>query len=199
MARLVLTVDVAPKCSVRLCRSEVNRMTLPKKVESVGKVAAETWFKRFTYVFLFNALLAAVWTIPVLVPGLNISKTIAGGSAGTWGFVGYISFLVVGVGLMFVSGLAYYEISKVTGGRPNDKLAWAHLILLEAGTLVATALLAVSGYQGGTMLLAKKPIPEIHESIVVYVVPISITIGMALLGSLAGIVNMAMALRSGRK
>lgn len=167
------------------------------------------WFKIFTAVAIANGFIALLWTIPVLfageygLPDYRISRTIAGGSIGTWGFLGYIVFLVVGVGMMFLSAAAYYLIPKATNRKVfNSKLALAHLVLLEAGTLGASVLLAWTGYVGGQLLLDNGPsagtFTTIHQNIVGFVAPIMVFIFLGILGGFAGLVNFALTLRMGR-
>jgi hypothetical protein len=67
----------------------------------------------------------------------------------------------------------------------NSKVTWLGLILWEIGLLGSTLLLDWSGFIGGTGLLDKVPIPQIHESIVRYVYPIGINI----VGFLISIIN----------
>ncbi|MFQ5951570.1 MAG: NAD(+) synthase, partial [Candidatus Geothermarchaeales archaeon] len=57
----------------------------------------ELWAKRFGAVSLFNMLLAMAWVAIPLLVDTRISRTIAGGSVGTWGYVGFLGFAIVGV------------------------------------------------------------------------------------------------------
>jgi hypothetical protein len=68
------------------------------------------------------------------------------------------------------------------------------LILWEIGLLGSTWLLGWSGFIGGTGLLNGVPIPQIHESLVGYVYPIGILIGIAIIGFLISIINIYVAL-----
>lgn len=182
-----------------------QKPTVPSSSGLIGDSSGR-WFKRFTMLAIFNGFLALAWTTPVLfagefgLPDYRISRTIAGGSIGTWGFLGYIVFLVVGVGIIFLSGAAYYLIPKASNSTVyNSKLALAHLILLEVGTLGTSILLAWTGYVGGQILLDKGPsaatFTTIHENIVVYVGPIMAFVLIGILGGLAGLVNLALTFR----
>ena len=194
--------------------SEKKLQTKPKHegfygLEGLTGDSCNRWFKRFTLVALFNGFLALVWTVPVLfagefgLPDYRISKTIAGGSIGTWGFLGYVIFLVVGIGIVSLSAMAYYIIPRASNTTVyNNMLALAHLVLLEVGTLGASVLLAWTGYVGGQILLDNGPLPStfttIHENIVVYVGPIMVFVLIGILGGLVGLVNLAMTLRARR-
>ncbi|MGQ9718823.1 MAG: hypothetical protein ACUVWK_03115 [Nitrososphaerales archaeon] len=68
-------------------------------------------FMRFFYFASFNAVVATMWTALILVPDLNMSKIIFGGSAGTWLFVGYITFMVVGCAGILSCGTVHHIIS----------------------------------------------------------------------------------------
>ena len=67
-----------------------------KKVRNL----AETWAKRFVWVALIHALIAAILSVLFIFPpggeGKELSRMIAGGSAGTWVFVGYATYILVG-------------------------------------------------------------------------------------------------------
>lgn len=160
------------------------------------------WFRRFSYVALANAAIAVVWSIPILIPQFQISRQIAGGSAGTWGFVGYSLFLTIGFASMMAWGVLYFIIPNVLNKRIfSNKLAALHLILSEVGLIFATGLLSIAGYLGGTMLLAERSFPEIHEALIVYVEPIGYFTMVLMAGIILGIVNLGLSMSriGGRK
>ncbi len=165
--------------------------------------SSEIWAKRFGAVSLVNALIAIVWLLIPIVLDSRISRTIAGGSAGTWGFLGFLLFLIVGVLGFAVFTSLYYVIPKVTGGTVNSVLAWLHLVLLEAGTLVGTGLLGYAGYIGGITILDETSkgtvaaeIPAIVHSKIAFVVqPIGISALVASLGVLLGVVALFLSYR----
>jgi len=148
---------------------------------------------RFFYFASFNAIVSAIWTVLIIIPpevvNLRLPQIIAGGSAGTWFFVGYITFMTVGCVGMLGFGAVHYIISNIKNKTPNSKVTWLGLILWEIGLLGSTLLLGWSGFIGGTGLLDKVPIPQIHESMVGYVYPIGILIGITIVGFLISIIN----------
>lgn len=159
----------------------------------------ETWAKRFAAVSVFNMILGTIWVAVPLLVDQRISRTIAGGSVGTWGYVGFFGFAIVGV-LGFVAfATLYYMLPKLTGGTISSALAAGHLVLLEIGTVVATGMLSYAGYLGGITLLEGGTVQEVHEKIAWAVEPppgpIAIFIGIAGLGALFGIINLVMAFR----
>ena len=148
------------------------------------------WFIRFTYISLINAVIAIVWTSPVLMPNLNIARQVAGGSAGTWGYVGYSLFLTTGFAATFIFGAMYYLIPKVMEAELfSGKLAVLHLLLQEIGFLGSTGLLSWAGFIGGTMLLGKATQAEIHEALSPYIEPIGYFVAIAMAGVIIGVIN----------
>jgi len=144
---------------------------------------------RFFYFASFNAVTTAIWTALILIPDLRMSKIIAGGSAGTWFFVGYITFLVVGCAGIMGCGTVHHILSTIKNRIPNSKVTWLGLIIWEIGLVGATWLLGLSGYIGGSGLLDGVSIPEIHERIFIYALPIEIFVAIAILGFLISIIN----------
>jgi hypothetical protein len=159
-----------------------------------------TWAKRFGAVALVNALIAVLWLIVPLFVDSRISRTIAGGSVGTWGYLGFVLFVTIGFGGFAGFAFLYYIVQAV-GGRVLGVLAWLHLALMEVGTLGATALLGFAGYLGGITILeetakgtAANQIPGIvHQRILFVIEPVpSVAIFAALagLGALLGIITL---------
>ncbi|HEY4673844.1 MAG TPA: hypothetical protein VIH03_06730 [Nitrososphaerales archaeon] len=147
------------------------------------------WFMRFTYASLINAVIAIVWTSPVLISSLNIARQVAGGSAGTWGYVGYSLFLTTGFAATFIFGAMYYLIPKAMNVELfSSKLAALHLLLQEIGILGSTGLLSWAGFIGGNLLLGKKA-EEVHGAIAQYVEPIGYFVATAMVGVIFGLIN----------
>jgi len=163
--------------------------------------SSETWAKRFGAIALVNALISIVWAIFPLFYDQNISRYIAGGSVGTWGYLGFLALIVGGFAGMVSMAFLYYIIPKTTGDSVNNILAWLNLVLLEVGILGLSTLLGLAGYIGGKMLFEKQSFSEIHKAIVWtvdwYGLPtVGIFLGLAALGALLGIINLFMAYRS---
>lgn len=164
-----------------------------------GGHEGDVWTRRFSLTAAINALIAIGWIVPLFVDP-RISRTIAGGSVGTWGVLGFL--LWVAVGCLGVAGFAvmYHLTPRVTGRTLHDGLAWANLGLLEVGALVTTTLLGVAGYIGGTALLGGASPGEVHQRIAFVVEPVptvAIFAALAALGVLLGVVNHLMAYRGG--
>ncbi|MGA1975249.1 MAG: hypothetical protein ABSG92_06400, partial [Conexivisphaerales archaeon] len=160
--------------------------------ETVGK-----WTTRFMYAAIAQGLAAFVITALIVLPILKPSPTmlIAGGSAGTWLTVGYLSYLVVGVMGVAVTALFYHLIEdglhKAVTGISNG-LAWAHFVLMNVGVAAATWMLMYAGYIGGTGLLSTASggggltAGQVHPHIVGFVNPIGYAVSAVALGVLLG-------------
>ena len=118
------------------------------------------WAGRFIWTAVLQGLLALIATILIVEPlsyfGINWyyspSKVIAGGSAGTWLFTGYISYLVVGVIAAAVTAIFYFYIEGVMGkvySGLTNYLAWGHYVLMNVGVAGAMFLMMWGGYMGG--------------------------------------------------
>jgi heme/copper-type cytochrome/quinol oxidase subunit 1 len=123
-----------------------------------NSVKVSRWSNRFIWAAIIQGLIATLLTIPIVDPYLNppVSKVIAGGSAGTWFLVGYVMYIVVGVIAVGLTALFYHHF-EVSLGKPyrgiSNKLAWAHLVLMNVGAAVATYLLMYGGYFAGAGML----------------------------------------------
>lgn len=140
----------------------------------------------------------AVWSSLFLLDGigitLNLSRIISGGGVGTWLMMGYLLYLITGFVGMAVLGAIYYFIPKLSNKELfSDKLALAHLILMNIAVVGATWMLGMAGFQGGSLALAGR-MAEIHNTIVVYVEPIGYCILIGVISALLGIVNIVVTL-----
>src|SRR5580658_1745548 len=109
------------------------------------------WSNRFIWAAIIQGLAATLLTIPIVDPSVKpaVAQIIAGGSAGTWFFVGYIMYIVVGILAVGLTALFYYNF-EVSQGKPykgiSSRLAWVHLILMNTGAAAACFLLMYGGY-----------------------------------------------------
>lgn len=149
------------------------------------------WTRRFATIAGINALIAVGWLAPLFVDP-RISRTIAGGSVGTWGVLGFLLWIAVGVLGFAGFAVMHYITPEVTGETLSDNLAWANLALTEIGAVFATLLLGVAGYIGGTALLEGAGPGEVHERIAFVVEPVPLVAVFAIiagLGVIAGVTN----------
>lgn len=156
------------------------------------------WATSFIFASIVQGLLAVVWTaliaLPILTP--SPSRVIAGGGGGTWFFVGYSTYLIVGVLGVALTALFYFYIESVLR-KPyrgaNRILAALHLILMNVGVAGATFLMMIGGYQAGAAVLPEAAggkdwnAGQVHEFILGPLpTPISVFIYLAGLGALLG-------------
>lgn len=153
------------------------------------------WTRRFATIAGINALIAVGWLAPLFVDP-RISRTIAGGSVGTWGVLGFLLWIVVGVLGFAGFAVLHYITPEVTGETLSENLAWANLVLTELGTLLATLMLGVAGYVGGTALLDGATPAEVHERISFVVEPVPLVAVFAILAGLGVVLGVANHLRA---
>jgi hypothetical protein len=160
------------------------------------------WTKRFIAVAITQGAIIVGLTAFLVLGQISflkpeVSRVIASGGAGTWFTFGYIIYIVVGVIGVAVSALFYYYIENVLEKQYNvsrvaEVLAWGHVVLLNIGTTVACGMLMYAGYVSGAAML---PLSvggkgftqgQAHEILAPFVVPISVTILILILGALLG-------------
>ncbi len=172
----------------------------PQKIEKVYEESRlqSKWSNRFVWAAVIQGLAATLLTIPIVWPsglfGITISpavaQVIAGGSAGTWYTVGYLSYIMVGVIAVGLTALFYYNF-EVAQGKPYhgvaNYFAWIHLVLMNVGVAAATYMLMYGGYFGGAALINKQSAEWVHVNILSGLVdPIGYAIIVAGIGVLAG-------------
>ncbi|MEM2770229.1 MAG: hypothetical protein QW490_04165 [Nitrososphaerota archaeon] len=142
-----------------------------------GRVS--TWANRFIAAAIVQGALALILTAYFVLGQFawlkpEVSRVIAGGSAGTWFTVGYVTYLIVGVIGVAVTALFYHHI-EVTLGKPYsgslNLLAWIHLIFMNVGVIGATWLMMIGGYLAGAAMLPPAvggkgwTVQEVHEKV----------------------------------
>ena len=122
---------------------------------------ASKWASRFIGAAIVQGAIATLITLYIVIGQIFFlrpepSRVIAFGSAGMWFTMGYVTYLIVGVMGVAVTALFYHYIESVLG-KPYtgiaDKLAWAHLFLMNVGVLGASGLMMLGGYLGGAAML----------------------------------------------
>ncbi len=161
-------------------------------------LAPGKWAGRFIWASIIQGLLAVAWTLFIIDPYISYSpsKVIAGGGGGTWFFVGYIVYLLIGVVAVAVTAIFYFYIEQVQHKAYKgltSALAWAHLLLMNVGVAGAAFLLMYGGYVAG---VAAAPVSsgggglnagQIHVQILGGLVdPIGLLVGAAALGAILG-------------
>jgi vacuolar-type H+-ATPase subunit I/STV1 len=135
-----------------------------------------------------------------------VARVIAGGEAGTWFIMGYLTYLIVGVVAMAVTSLFYFYIETVLGKAYTGaakSLAWMHLVLGNVGVAGAAILAMIGGYLGGAGM---QPVSsggqgwttyQVHIHVLSYLeYPITAFILIAVLGFTLGGIGYILAMRS---
>jgi len=130
-------------------------------MEDATRTTQGKWAGRFIWTAIVQALAFVVATIVVLDPIQYLTgkadyyspaRVVAGGGGGSWFFVGFISWLVVGVVATAVTAIFYYYIEDVRGkvykGFRN-LLAWGHLLFMNIGIAGAMIIMTYQGYLAG--------------------------------------------------
>jgi hypothetical protein len=135
-----------------------------------------------------------------------VSRVIAGGEAGIWFTVGYLTYLIVGVVAMAVTSLFYFYIETVQGKTykgMTKALAWMHLVLSNVGVAGAALIAMWGGYWGGRAMLPANNgglgwnSGQVHVNILGSLPPyIAVFLGLALLGFFVGGLGYLIAMRS---
>jgi len=164
------------------------------------------WAERFTVAAIVQGIVVlgmiGILLYLAVFGSPEASRVVASGSAGTWLTVGFIGFLTVGVLGTAVSAVFYNYIESVRRKPVIGGLGWGHLLLMNAGALVASGLMMYAGYVGGSKLLPTSVgggglnAGVVHEFLADFVEPIAIAMAVGALGVLLGGIAYVWALRS---
>jgi len=181
-------------------------MTATKQVQTeveaertrLSPVLQSKWSTRFIWAAIIQGIGAVIVTAPIVAPWVSpsVAMVIAGGSAGTWFTVGYLTYIMVGVIGVAVTALFYYHF-EVNQNRPykgiSNYLAGIHLVLMNVGVAVACFLMMYGGYFGGGAMLSTAvggkgwTAEQAHVNILSALVnPVGYAIAIAGIGILAG-------------
>ena len=166
----------------------------------------------FLYAAIVQGAIAAVVTFlggfgdQIGLMPVSASRVIAGGEAGSWFTVGYLTYLIVGVVATAVTSMFYFYIETVQGKlyRGIAKiLAWIHLLLGNIGVAGAAILAMVGGYLGGAAMQPKNfggmgwTTGQVHVGILQYYTnPIAAFLLLGLIGFFAGGLGYLIAMRA---
>jgi len=159
------------------------------------------WSRLWLYSSLFHGAVAALLTLLIVVPALEIPRIISGGGAGTWFTIGYIMYLLGGP--LGSIGFSVLYAGVGTGGSAlNSRLGWLHLTLTNLGVMSACYQLIYGGYIAGYMQhiapsITGEPVDlgAVHLFLVRFVTPIGASVLLTALSLMIGIVNIMILLR----
>lgn len=133
-----------------------------KSIGLSGTIRTLDLAKRFLGLGTFNVVLSVIFTAVVLDPYLCVSVSpgmfgchdnMVTSWPGTWLFIGYFTWLIVGVLGAFGWAALYYFGDILSGKREvNAFFSRVSLILFEVGVLGTTAVMAAVGYVGGGVI-----------------------------------------------
>jgi hypothetical protein len=149
-----------------------------------------TLSKYFIYATIFNLIVAVAITTPIIVPEFTF-PIILTVWPGTWMFIAYFTFLMVGVvgslGWAVLLGFVQDKFQKET---VNRYLAEAHFALTYVGIFGVTTLMFRLGDLGGTAILSETGKGVVTQGLIGWmVVPIGIFLYLLLIGTVIGIAN----------
>jgi hypothetical protein len=155
-----------------------------------SSIETMTAARYFFYATAINVVVAAIATAPVLDPQLGIPIKISHWP-GTWIFVAYFSFLIVGVLGMLAWSVMYAMLPRLFDRSVvRRSLLYGQLLVTEVSVVGATGLMGIfPGYVGGTLIQQGFGEIEVTRVIEWTVIPIGIFISLAVLATLAGVAN----------
>ncbi|MEM1987406.1 MAG: hypothetical protein QXV14_08195 [Candidatus Caldarchaeum sp.] len=157
--------------------------------------------KLFFTLGIVNGFIALVATSLILFPDLRLAA--GPGSIlthnvdvwpGSWGWVSYYILLIAGVCGVFVWSAAYYLLKSLFGvDSTPTALSAGSLVMYEVGVLMTVFLTAYVGLEGGRFV-ADGGSPIVVTALIGWaVIPTGAGVGLALLGTLLGLLNLALA------
>lgn len=163
-------------------------------------ISLDKLVRYFLYLTLLNVLAAVAFTAPVLIPPLAFPLKLTVWP-GTWMFIAYFIFLIVGVLGTLGWALLLDLVRRVTGVESCDKfLAITSIVLIEIAVYFQTSFMFAAGYVGGTYAFATL----FGQAVITYmigplVVPIGVSIFVYLIGTLLGLLNVILILAPGNR
>lgn len=156
----------------------------------VRPLSLERLVRYFVYLTMFNLFAAVAFTTPVIIPQLAFPLKLTVWP-GTWMFIAYFVFLIVGVLGTLGWAVLIDLIRRLTGAESCDKfLAITSIVLIEVPVYTQTSLMFTAGYIGGTYAFATR----VGSALITYiigplVIPIGVSIFIYLVGTLLGLMN----------
>ena len=163
-------------------------------------ISIDKLVRYFLYLTLLNVFAAIAFTAPVLVPYLAFPLKLTVWP-GTWMFIAYFIFLIVGVLGTLGWALLLDLVKRVSGAESCDKfLAITSIVLVEVAVYFQTSFMFSAGYVGGTYAFSTL----FGQAVITYmigplVVPIGVSIFVYLIGTLLGLLNVVLILAPGAR
>ena len=155
------------------------------------------WYRRFRSAAYANAVGSMLWTIAIVIPFVPFSylqPIMVGGGPGTWFVVGYILYLIIGVGGFASISSFLFVIETYERRNLNYGIMVTGLVLLYGGVLIGCLLLGIAGASGGYAIIIQHSTVSVAQSVLSpYVTPISAASLAAVAGVGVSIYGMATA------
>ncbi len=144
-----------------------------------------------------HTLTALIWTLLIVIPFPPFNYLLPimeKGGPGVWLLFGYMIYLIAGpVGFGAVSSLLK-TIEVDEGAKVNENTAKLGFYLSYIGVLCSSVMLALAGSLGGFyMYFAAVPPLEISQTLSSFVLPITLTVVLAVVGYFLVIISMMFA------
>jgi hypothetical protein len=165
----------------------------------MASISMDKLIRYFIYTTILNAFAAVAFTTPVIIPELAFPLKLTVWP-GTWMFIAYFVFLIVGVLGTLGWAVLLDLIRRTTGAESCDRfLAITSLVLIELAVYVQTSFMFTAGYVGGSYAFGS----GFGSSVITYmigplVIPIGVSIFIYLIGTLLGLMNVVLIFGRGR-
>ena len=156
-------------------------------------IGMERLVRYFIYATIMNAFAAVAFTTPVIIPQLAFPLKLTSWP-GTWMFVAYFVFLIVGVLGTLGWAVLLDLVRRSTRVESCDKfLAITSLVLIELAVYAETSFMFTVGYIGGSIAFGG----GFGSSVITYVIgplviPIGVSVFIYLMGTLLGLMNVVL-------
>jgi len=155
------------------------------------------WYRRYRGAAYLSTFAALVWTVVIVLPFAPFSylpPIVVGGGPGIWLVLGYMLFIVVGIG-GFGCLSAFLTTVELHENRIIDpRTMWPALFLLSIGVVGSCLLLAVAGAVGGyASTYGTSSAQSIHDMLLPYVNPIIALTLIAVAGAALAVLSMVRA------
>lgn len=155
------------------------------------------WYRRYRGAAYLSTLAALVWTVVVVLPFVPFSylpPIIVGGGPGIWLVLGYVLFLVVGIGGFGCLSAFLTTVELAENRTVSPSTMWPALILLSVGVVGSCLLLAIAGAIGGyASTYGTSSAQSIHDMLSPYVDPIITLTLIAVAGAALAVLSMVRA------
>ncbi len=155
------------------------------------------WYRRFRGAAYLSTFAALIWTVVIVLPFAPFSylrPIIVGGGPGIWLVLGYVLFVVVGVG-GFGALSAFLTTVELHEKRSVDaRTMWPALVLLSVGVVGSCLLLGVAGAVGGyAAIYETSSVRTIDSLLTPYTYPITAFTLVTVAGACLAVVSMVRA------